>query len=382
MNLKVTFNNSTTVFADDVKNRVEAYFQDNNLSRNANGLMYAKIIFWMTIPYASLALLCTGAVPFAWSLPIWAVIGLGLSGIGFNVGHDAIHGSISSRKWVNKVIGFSFDLMGAGSYAWVASHNFSHHTYTNVPTLDPDIEPGPLLVFYDKNKVAWFHRYQFIYAWPLYCLLSFLWVIERDFTFLLRPDPRNGKKGTLKQLARVIALKAVYVFIFLFLPLYFSGFTPLQFAVGFMVMHACTGMALAVIFQLAHVVIGVDRPYVPAGSSKIDTPWAEHQVRTTANFGNTEICTFLFGGLNYQIEHHLFPMISHIHYPAIAPIVKACALEHGLPYVHSGSFFEAVVSHQRALYRFGRPTERDEAVNVSPERALPEGHPHQAAPAA
>ena len=147
-------------------------------------------------------------------------------------------------------------------------------------------------------------------------------------------------------------------------------------------MHACTGMALAVIFQLAHVVIGVDRPYVPAGSSKIDTPWAEHQVRTTANFGNTEICTFLFGGLNYQIEHHLFPMISHIHYPAIAPIVKACALEHGLPYVHSGSFFEAVVSHQRALYRFGRPTERDEAVNVSPARALPEGHPHQAAPAA
>ncbi|MDP2343910.1 MAG: acyl-CoA desaturase [Deltaproteobacteria bacterium] len=323
----------------------------------------------MLLPYTCLAIICSGQVPFEYSLPLWALTGAGLAGIGFNVGHDAIHGAISSHKWLNKVMGWSFDLMGAGSYAWVASHNFAHHTYTNIPTADPDIEPGPLLTFYDKDKVPWFHRFQHIYAWAAYCFLSFLWIVERDFTFLLRPDPRNGKKGTLKQLARVVALKSIYVGIFVVLPLKFSGFTVLQFIIGFAIMHAVTGIALAVIFQLAHVVIGVDRPYLPAGKSRMETPWAEHQVRTTANFGKTQICTFLFGGLNYQIEHHLFPHVCHIHYPKIAPLVEACAKEHGLPYVHSGSFFEAVASHQRALYRFGHPEQVRAVVEMSEPQA-------------
>lgn len=354
--MKVTFDNSSAAFADDLKRRVDAYFRDNKISKYGNPAMAAKIAFWLAVPFGTLALICTGWVPFPWTMPLFAVVGFGLAGIGFNIGHDGNHGSVSERKWVNSLLGKSFDVLGANSYGWVSSHNFSHHTYTNIPEVDPDIEPGPLLSFHEKPELPWFHRFQFIYAWVLYCLLSFMWLIERDFTFLLRPDPRNGKKGTPRQWLRVIAIKVVYVSIFCVLPLTFSGLTVPQYLAGFALMHACTGLSLSVIFQLAHVVMGVERPWVSDANAKIRTPWAEHQIRTTANFGNTQFCTFLFGGLNYQIEHHLFPTICHVHYPKIAPIVKQCAEAHGLRYVHSGSFFDAVASHERALYRFGRPS--------------------------
>ena len=75
-------------------------------------------------------------------------------------------------------------------------------------------------------------------------------------------------------------------------------------------------------------------------------------METTVDFApRSRLLAWYLGGLNFQVEHHLFSRVCHIHYPALAPIVKQTAREHGLPYHHNGTFLQAVGSHARTLYR-------------------------------
>jgi linoleoyl-CoA desaturase len=81
-------------------------------------------------------------------------------------------------------------------------------------------------------------------------------------------------------------------------------------------------------------------------------------MNTTVNFSRkSKFLTWYLGGLNFQVEHHLFPAICHIHYPAIAPIVKETAKEFGIPYLENPSFLIAVISHIKMLRAYGKATQ-------------------------
>lgn len=106
---------------------------------------------------------------------------------------------------------------------------------------------------------------------------------------------------------------------------------------------------------VAHVVEGADQP-LPDDRGVIHTDWAVHEVLTTANFArNNRLLNWYIGGLNFQIEHHLFPHICHIHYRHIAPIVERTAKEYGLKYNEKPTFRAALASHVRRLRELGRP---------------------------
>ncbi len=337
-----------------LRERVDAYFAESGRSPHANAEMVGKTVFFLAAAAGSLALLVSGVLPALVALPVCLFLGALLAGIGFNVGHDAIHGAWSSRPWVNRLLGHSFDLIGASSANWARAHNVVHHTFTNVTGVDTDLEPGPWLRFYQRPNPAWAHRFQHVYAPAFYCLTALVWVLKKDFSQVREVDPRTGKRPPLSALLEVVAWKAVHVALFLALPLWLSGYAWWQVAIGWVAMHAVAGLTLATIFQLAHVVEQVEFPSADGTGPRY--PWAEHQLRTTSDFApKSRLVAWLVGGLNRQVEHHLFARVCHVHYPALAPLVREVALAHGVPYYENPTFAGALGSHFRMLKRFGQP---------------------------
>lgn len=367
---KVRFNGSGIGFHAAVKKRVDAYFDENGISRRGNAAMALKSAFWFGLTALLYAVVVFSDLGLWSTLGVALFLGFSLACIGFNIGHDAIHGAYAERSWLNSLLGWSFQLIGASAYTWAISHNVVHHTYTNVPGHDGDIEPGPLLRFHTSHPVRPLYRFQHLYAWPLYCFVSLIWVFTKDFEQIARPDPRSGKRAPLSAWASVIAAKVLHAAFLIVIPLLYmtDRFALWQLAVGYLAMHAVGGFTLSIVFQMAHVVEGPTMPST-ADDGSVEDSWAEHQMRTTANFSRGSfMAQFICGGLNHQIEHHLFPKICHIHYPAIAPIVIDTAKEFGLPYHEHATFMGAVASHARLLKHLGTAPQRHETMETD---ALP-----------
>jgi linoleoyl-CoA desaturase len=137
------------------------------------------------------------------------------------------------------------------------------------------------------------------------------------------------------------------------LPIYLLGFGT--WLIGFLIISMVTGFLLSIVFQLAHTVEHTEFPMPEQPSNKIDNDWAIHQVATTANFAtNNKLISWLVGGLNFQIEHHLFPKVSHIHYPAISKIIKQACEEHGIKYNEFRKMRDAIVSHYYYMRKLGQ----------------------------
>ena len=209
----------------------------------------------------------------------------------------------------------------------------------------------------EPTQALWpIHRFQFIYAFGFYAVSSFVWVFLKDYVYFFK----HRKSGQFRQAFpkretfRLFFYKAIYYALFIAMPLIFVELDWYWILAGFVASHLIEGLTLTITFMLAHIVEGTHFPE-PGPDGKVDMSWAEMQLRTTTNFGtSSRVTNYLLGGLNFQVEHHLFPMICHTHYAKIAPIVKQTALEHGLPYMEYRTFGNALASHLRMLWRFGR----------------------------
>jgi linoleoyl-CoA desaturase len=337
-------------FTRELRRRVDGYFTSNGLATTATPAMYAKIVFWVAFTYGMYAFLTLHPVGRTlWSIPLWSLTGIGFSCIGFNVSHDAIHGSTSNHKGLNFLLSCTFDAMGVSSDVWRMQHNQLHHTYTNIAGLDMDIDPGAWMRFQPRAPRMWWQRFQVIYSWAFYSLVSLLFVFHKDFYMASIKNPKTGKRFGAKAWAGIIAGKISHGVLFMGIP-YLAGFTMQQWLVAYFSLHLTAGLALAVVFQLAHV---VERVSFATRAPVMSMPFLQHQLYTTANFGTGPVATFFFGGLNHQVEHHLFPRTCHIHYPALAPIVRGCCEEFGVPYIHNGTTLQALWSHCKVLHRLG-----------------------------
>jgi linoleoyl-CoA desaturase len=342
-------------FHDELTRRVDAYFLDTNKSRSGGWHIAIKTAAYLGSFVALYLLVVFGGLGALTNLALCFVMGALFAAIGFNVGHDAIHGASSRRPWLNRALSLSFDMLGASSLTWSRAHNFVHHTYTNIPGVDHDLDPGPVMKFHPTQNPGVIYRLQFIYMWLLYGFTTLVWLFKKDFAQIFAPDPRTNKRAPLTDILKVFAAKGAYVALFVVVPLVVMHVPVWQLILGTIAMHFAAGVCLALVFQLAHCVEGTSFPE-PDAQDKVGSGWAAHQLRTTANFGGSNpLITFLVGGLDHQVEHHLFPKICHVHYPALSPIVKQCAHEYGLPYLENPSFAGAVRSHIRLMYRFGRP---------------------------
>jgi linoleoyl-CoA desaturase len=322
-------------------------------------------------PRGGRALAVKSLVLAAWLLGSWALLlfahpgpaaavllavsaGLAMAGVGFDVMHDANHGASSGRRWVNRLLGYSLDLIGGSSYLWRQKHNVLHHTWPNVAGLDTDGDAGAFLRLAPTQPLRRAHRWQWLYAWPLYGLFALKWWLADDWRELAAgrigghayPRPRGW------DLALLVLGKATFYAWAIVLPF---ALHPTPAALGLWLLAAATaGVVLSTVFQLAHCVEDAAHPD-GRGGLELGDDWAAHQVHATVDFARgNRLLGWYVGGLNFQIEHHLFPTVSHVHYPALAPLVEGVCLAHGVRYLARPSLWAALEANVRWLRALGR----------------------------
>ncbi len=353
---KITFSNRNNEFYQSLKVSVDEYFEKKKIKKTGDWRLFSKTIILIGAAitmYCLLMFVNMSALP---ALLLCAALGFVFSSIGFSVMHDANHGSYSTKPMLNDLLGLSANALGASSFFWKQKHNIIHHTYTNVDGIDDDIAKSPIIRQCESQKWVPAHKVQHLYLLPVYALSSIFWLFFMDFTkyFTRKIYTTEAWKMTAKNKAIFWATKICYLAFYIVLPVVKWGFLP--WLGGFLLLHAVMGLTLSLVFQLAHVVENTEFETIALDETKhIETAWAEHQIRTTANFamGNKVISWFV-GGLNYQIEHHLFPRVSHVHYPAISKIVMQKCAEYNLPYNKYDTMWEALGSHFRVMKFLGR----------------------------
>jgi len=354
------------MFFSTLRKRVDAYFKDNNLSKHYNTSMVIKTIILLSgyvLPFVALLIFTPS---FGISMLLWSIMGFSFAGIGMSIMHDANHGAYSSSHKANYWLGHTLNLAGGAVFNWKMQHNLLHHTYTNVIDLDDDIADKLVLRFSPHTKVKWYHKLQFLYAFLFYGILTLYWVLLKDIVQFFKYTKEGVNKNTPQQnrsvFTRIILSKIIYFAIIIGLPIFVFHIPASYVIAGFLLMHFIAGQVLTIIFQLAHTVEGTTHP-LPDDTGNIENNWAVHQMNTTVNFSrHNKIISWYVGGLNFQVEHHLFPTICHVHYPEVAKIVKATAEEYGVPYLENTSFWDALASHIRTLKRFGKLPNINEAL--------------------
>jgi linoleoyl-CoA desaturase len=344
------------LFWKTLKENVYAYFYEHQLSVKGNGVMWLKTLVMYTLYLAPLAVILCLPLSVMFTLFLVSMMGIGKAGIGMSVMHDGLHGSYSTHKWVNRLAGASMYLIGSNVFNWKIQHNIYHHAYTNITGLDEDIQTRWIIRLSEHTPLKPIHKYQHVYALFLYSLMTFSMLVG-DITQLIG----YNKSGITKQhqakpaqeMMIALGVKFVYLFVMLGLPLLFTDYQWWQVLIGFTIMHLVAGFIFSIVFQMAHIVEGASQPLAEDGGIN-HTEWAVHQLQTTVNFApNNRLLNWYVGGLNFQVEHHLFPQICHIHYKNISPIVKQTAEEFGIPYHSIPTLQASLVSHTKRLKELG-----------------------------
>jgi linoleoyl-CoA desaturase len=354
--LKYSFDTTNGVFFKNLKEKVDQYFADQNLSSTGSKGLYFK----GSLQIISSAVIYTILVFFTpvpiISIPLCFLLGLNLAVIGFNVMHEGGHQSFSRHLWVNKVSAYSLNVLGGVAYFWKIKHNINHHTYTNIEGMDSDIDVKPFMRLHEGQPRHAYHRFQHVYWVFLYGISYLAWIFYEDFQkYFSGKFSANSTKKSLEIKEQFIFwfTKLMYIAIYMVIPIVTVGWLP--WLIGFFIITFVCGLAISVVFQLAHVVEGTQFHAPQVQVEKDKQEWAIHQISSTANFATSSKSLYwLLGGLNFQIEHHLFPRVSHVHYPAISRMVREACVESNIVYTEYTTMFKAIKSHLFHLRQLGR----------------------------
>jgi len=364
-------NNINADIAGILKRRVKEYFDPEcsglpstlyetvGRDKYGNSLMVWKTIFMISLYVVPYILMISGLVSNSLIIfGLWIVMGFGMAGIGLSVMHDANHRAYSRKAKVNKYLGYLMNAIGGSAVNWKIQHNVLHHSFTNIHDVDEDLGLGKLLRFSPNQKRYKVHRAQHFYAWFFYCLLTLSRVTWKDFHQLFRYKKMGlikTQNKTFKGLfAGLLASKLIYGFYFIVIPMMFLVNPWWETLLFFFSMHFVASLILGCVFQCAHVMPTSEYP-LPDGKGNLENNWTLHQFLTTTNFSpSNKIFSWFIGGLNYQIEHHLFPNICHVHYRNLSKIVKETTVEFGVPYNVHPNFIQALWNHARMLRYLGK----------------------------
>ncbi len=350
------FTNPNPSFHSEIKKRINKYFDEKGIAPTGNTNLYSKAIILFTIFVACYIHLVFFTPDQWWWIMLESILlGGTIAAIGFNVMHDGAHGSFSNSKTVNVIAAFSLNILGGSSFMWNIKHNVIHHAYTNVDGVDDDIDIQPWMRMSSTQPKYKMHKYQHLYFWLLYSMLYILWIFFLDYQKYF-----NNKIGAmpLKRMkwsdhAVFWGFKVFNLALFVVIPIITMGWQ--MWLLCFLTFTLVAGFVLSIVFQLAHTVEHTAFPMPDEVTNKLEDEWAIHQIKTTANFAtNNKLVCWLVGGLNFQIEHHLFPKVSHIHYPQISKIIRQACADYGLTYIEYPKVRYAVASHVNFLKEMGR----------------------------
>lgn len=270
----------------------------------------------------------------------------------FNFAHDFSHHAIFKKPfWDNAFFELIYTMVGAHPAAWKARHLDAHHYAPNVEHYDTDLAITNLIRLIPGSEWKWYHRYQFIYGPIAYTTYSLYWVLIKDFVVLFKKQHiYSGSK--FLYVFKFFALKLAYVMYLIVLPMLYSG-QPLHIVlIGFVAMHLVQSLYTLFTFFITHHVDGALYPSADS-DGKINTSWVMNQIKSSNNFYPfSHLANAIFGGVNSHIAHHLFPHISHYHYPKVNAILFRRLREYGIePSITS--FPGGVLSHIRLLKKMG-----------------------------
>jgi linoleoyl-CoA desaturase len=351
---KVSFNNKGQIFFSTLKKSVDQYFIQNNLKKTGNWKLYLKTAILIPLSVGIYIFLLLGNYSAVAGILLTFILGLGLVAIAFNIMHDSCHGSYSSKKWVNDLFSYTMNALGSNAYMWKIKHNVIHHTYTNVDGIDDDIAKSPVLRLCPSQKWVPAHKYQFVYMFFLYSLSTILWAWVTDFiTYVSRKMVVTEMKMNFKEHFLFWLTKLLYFGFYALLPILLVGWQT--WLVGYLILNVTMGITLSMVFQLAHIVEKTEFEEAGEKPKQLETEWAIHELRTTANFApKNKVVTWFAGGLNFQVEHHLFPKISHVHYKELSKIVKDHCEKFDIPYHSYPKMRQAVLSHIKVMKQLGK----------------------------
>lgn len=367
----IKFPSHSQNFFGTLNQRVNEYFKSRSISRHANTKMVVKTIFMFTIYFVPYALILTQTITSTPGLVVLCIVmGVGIAGIGLSVMHDANHGAYSKKAWINNLLGYSLNVIGGNAINWKIQHNVLHHTYTNIHEADEDISPRGVLRMSPSSDWKPMHQFQHLYAWFFYGLMTIVWVLVKDFVRIIKYTKdgliQKQKTSVRNEWTVLVLSKLMFIFYLIIIPVLITPILWWQAIVGVLIMHYIAGFILAIIFQPAHVIDGTEYP-LPDEKGNMENAWAIHQLHTTTNFANRSyLFSWYVGGLNFQVEHHLFPTICHVHYKNISAIVKQTAEEFNLPYKSQSTFVKALYLHAKLLKELGK---KPDAVSVTPALA-------------
>lgn len=353
MKTSVKFNNVNTLFSKALKQKINNYFNEESRTKTGDRHLLIKAAVLLGLALVLYIILIFVQPHWLISALLCIVLGVNFAAIGFNIMHDAGHGSFSDSKKLNSILSYSLNLLGGNIYLWKLKHNIAHHTYTNIDGEDHDIEIKFMRVHPDQ-PLRKHHRFQHLYFLLLYSISYLAWIFYQDYEKYFRQKLGNDSAPFHFPFREKVVFwisKVIHFFVFIVVPVLVLGWLPTL--TGLLITGVTCGLCLATVFQLAHVVSDTELKTVEG--SKVEAEWMVHQLNSTANFATrSTILTWLLGGLNFQVEHHLFPKISHVHYPAINAIVKDTCMEYGIKYVEYATFLEAFKSHVRVIRRMSR----------------------------
>lgn len=359
-NKQLKFSNKNQAeFIKDLRAQVKDYFDNNNISKYGNASIITKSILMFLlylIPFIAMLGGFVGTLPMLFLA--FSLMGVGMAGLGMVLMHDANHMTYSKNHRINKFLSSSLYLLGGYPVTWQHQHNTLHHGFTNIDGYDEDISGAGFMRFSPNIPLKKHHKFQYVYAWFFYGLMTISWTTTKDFKQLRQYKKDNiplSNTTSYKQMfIELIVSKVLYYMIFLLLPIILLPFSWYWVVLGYLVMHFICGFLLTVIFQTAHVMPSSEYP-TPGDDGKLENSWAIHQLLNTSNFSpKSRVFSWFIGGLNYQIEHHLFPYVSHVHYKKLSKLVKSTAEKYQLPYYVKQNFLLAVYSHFKMLKLLGR----------------------------
>jgi linoleoyl-CoA desaturase len=341
-------------FQREVRRRVTAHLRAAGRRERGGYRMYTKTGIILSI-FASLYLLLVLAATTWWqALPLAGALGLSIVAIGFNIMHDASHGAYSEHRWVNRAMTMTLDLVGGSSHFWRWKHNVFHHAFVNVVGYDTDINLVGLGRLTPHHPHEWFHRWQHLYVWVLYGAMAVKWQLYDDFRLALTGRMAEHTVPLPRGSQWLVFFGGKIVFLSLAFAIPLALHPPAAVLALYAVTTIVVGVVLAVVFQLAHCVERADFP-LEAEPGRIAKTWAVHQVEATLDFARgSRVACWSLGGLNFQIEHHLFASVCHTNYPVIAPVVEQACREFGVAYKHNTTMSGALRSHYRWLRELGR----------------------------
>ncbi|HLT23689.1 MAG TPA: acyl-CoA desaturase [Ignavibacteria bacterium] len=350
------FASANVSFHSELKRRTNEYFTSMGKAPTGNHKLYTKAIVLVLAFIGVYVHLVFFTPPAVIAIIECLTLGLLTASIGFNVMHDGAHGSFSRHKWLNEMAGMSINFLGASVFIWKTKHNIIHHAFTNIDGVDDDIDARPFLRLCHTQKHYWPYKYQHLYFWFIYSWLYLNWVFVADYHKYFRGKVGDIpiKKMKTRNHISFWGFKALHLVMFAVIPIITVGFLP--WLIGFLTMTMFAGFVLSIIFQLAHTVDDTHFPLPEQPSNRMEDEWAIHQLKTTANFATqNKVLSWFTGGLNYQIEHHLFPKISHIHYPEISKIIRKACEDFGINYIEYPKMRLAIASHLSYLKSVGQP---------------------------